>query len=442
METTTNLDLTCGLLGTQVPVKSGQITWKDGHTTILPAVYDDFAINVAAVDIPMITFIAQFPSSTPESTYVHHLTNVDLQSDTILDVVGEALSQNKPVVIRGVDHKDLGSQFTAGDLDEHFGISPNRAVCIHDLKARSNDHTMPTIPGTVASFCNSILDPTKIQCVLDLRLAHVSLPESLSKLDHGLVHGWNETMYDCPISSDVHPENFTVKGWGLLHHAGIYTGAHYDAEGTLTWIRMEVGVKYWVVFKPKTKHNNRLHLQQFACRLVDFDDQNLEWYREHCDIEVITLYAGDLLILPPGTVHAVYTPVASFATGGHFYHYGCMHLSELARYIDSDVGNSTTNQNLDHALETLRRMVIAIPRLSPRIMLFERSLLSICIMATKGEEYRAKGGSKHSVLDRETAQPSAEVSNAIFKKSVFAWASNRQGCTAEGIDKIYAIVVY
>jgi hypothetical protein len=71
--------------------------------------------------------------------------------------------------------------------------------------------------------------------------------------------------------------------------------------------------------------------------------------------------------MPPGMMHAVYTPVASFATGGHFYHYTCLHLTELARYIDAEVADSTTNQALEHALETLLRMLIMVPYLSPRI---------------------------------------------------------------------------
>jgi hypothetical protein len=82
----------------------------------------------------------------------------------------------------------------------------------------------------------------------------------------------------------------------------------------------------------------------------------------------LTLHTSHLFrILPPGTVHAVYTPVASFATGGHFYHYMCMHLTELSRYIDAEVADSTTNQDLEHALETLRRMMIMVPYLSPTI---------------------------------------------------------------------------
>jgi len=146
---------------------------------------------------------------------------------------------------------------------------------------------------------------------------------------------------------------------------------------------MEIGVKFWVVFRPKACYNNRQYLHRIASRITNLAN-NMHWLKKHCDAEVITIKAGDLLygtsyyilkyadayrcrIIPPGCLHAVYTPVASFSTGGHFYHYSCMHLTELARYIDTVDGDATTNQDLHHALETLRRMLIAIPRLSRSI---------------------------------------------------------------------------
>jgi hypothetical protein len=82
--------------------------------------------------------------------------------------------------------------------------------------------------------------------------------------------------------------------------------------------------------------------------------------------------------MPPGVVHAVYTPVASFATGGHFYHHSCMHLTELSRYIDAEVASSATNQTVDHALETLRRMVIMLPYLSTRLGMYFGHLCHLC----------------------------------------------------------------
>jgi hypothetical protein len=139
----------------------------------------------------------------------------------------------------------------------------------------------------------------------------------------------------------------------------------------------------WVYFRPRSRQNERSHLQNIATHLVNFTE-NVEWLKQHCDTEVITPLPGNILcrhslmyvlaltcqtisIQPPCMMHAVYTPIASFATGGHFYHYGCMHLTELARYIDIEVADSTTNQTLVHALETIRCMVIAIPYLSRHI---------------------------------------------------------------------------
>lgn len=121
---------------------------------------------------------------------------------------------------------------------------------------------------------------------------------SYRNLDHGLVYGWNQTAHSVPILSKVHPENFTVKGWAILHHAGYLTYPHHDAEGTLTWLRMEIGVKFWAVFRPKNNHHDRNHLQEFVTRLVDFTNHE-EWVRKHCDGEVIVLRPGDIVFVIP-----------------------------------------------------------------------------------------------------------------------------------------------
>ncbi|KAG2028812.1 hypothetical protein BDR03DRAFT_1019312 [Suillus americanus] len=413
MTETSHYDLTIGLLGTEVPKNSPVIKWKDGYTTILPAVFDDHNINVCAkVDIPIITYLAKCPVSTPDSLHITHISNNRIPATDLHDLVGDSLSQNKPVAIRGTGRHPVGEELTAEFLDQDYAISPNRAVWVHDVMARAIDHTKTTRPGVIKYFIESMKNPKTIQCVLDIPLVQVSLPDSLKNLDHGLAYGWNQTTYDVPIKSNVHPENFTVKGWALLHHAGFLTYPHRNAEGSLTWVRVEVGTQFWVVFRPKNRYHDRQHIQDVASRLRNFTE-NEAWIKAHCDAEVITLLPGDIIIIPPGQVHAVYTPVASFATGGHFYHYGCMHLTEISRYLDVVVGDCLTNQTLHIALETLRRMIIAIPRLSPRIPLFRRSLLALCIMVTQGKQYRAKGGPKSAVVDTETADLSTEIARAI-----------------------------
>ncbi|KAG1832554.1 hypothetical protein DFJ58DRAFT_848005 [Suillus subalutaceus] len=434
MSSDEQLDLTIGVLGTQVPATSKTITWNDGLRTVLPTICNESNKNLCdEVDIPLIKFMAQFPrSNTNNTAHVHMAPGGICQAPRVDAQLQEILGMNKCVVIKGVPHNPAGKTLTFEYLDAVFGISPHRPVCIHDMKKRCEDHVHPTITGSIGSFIESINDTTSIQCILDIPLAHVSLPDGLKCvatfwnvlhafltlririLDHGLVHGWNQTTHSVPIISKVHPENFTIKGWGLLHHAGFLTYPHHDAEGTLTWVRMEAGLKLWVIFRLKSRSTQRIHLQELAVKLTNYPVHK-DWLQRNCEGEVITLRPGDLLILPPGMVHAVYTPIPSFATGGHFYNYSCMHLTELSRYIDAEVAESTTNQALDHALETLRRMVIMIPYLSPRLTLRKRCLLSLCMMATRGRQYRAKGSSPHSVEDTETAEPSADISDIIFQ---------------------------
>ncbi|KAG2368455.1 hypothetical protein BDR07DRAFT_1478227 [Suillus spraguei] len=322
MTTPSDYDLTIGLLGKHVPLDSPTIMWEDGYVSILPAIYDDKKKNICDnVDIPIIKYLAHCPASAPDSQYVTHLSHNDLPEDNIHDIVSESLSQHKSVVIRGIGHPPMGEELTAEFLDRYYSISPDRIVWVHDVKARGVNHGQVTTASILKAFCEDIKNTEKIQCVTDIPLAQTALPDALRNLDHGIAHGWNETTYDVPITSNVHPENFTAKGWALLHHAGYLTYPHHDAEGSLTWVRMEVGVKFWVVFRPKDRQNDRKHLQDFALKLGNFTE-NQAWIRANCDAEVITLLPGDILIIPPGQVHAVYTPIASFATGGHFYHYG------------------------------------------------------------------------------------------------------------------------
>ncbi|KAG2045851.1 hypothetical protein BDR06DRAFT_1015241 [Suillus hirtellus] len=410
-----HLDLTTGVLGTQVPERSPTIKWPDGHITVLPAIYDRSNINLCdEVDIPLIKFMAQCPQSNAGSNRVSHMRHADLYSPNILNTIADSLSLNKCVAISGVPYKYPGKMITENYLDIEFGISPLRPVCIHDAHKRCDDHVNPTIDGNIHSFMKSIFDQTKIQCILDIPLAHISMPDTLTNLDHGLVHGWNQTTHCVPIRSYVHSDNFTTKGWGLLHHAGFLTYPHHDAEGTLTWVRMEAGIKFWVIFTLRGGENNRIGLQDLSVRLADYA-KHKSWIHKHCDGEVLTLLPGDMLILPPGVVHGVYTPVPSFAMGGHFYHYSCMHLTELSRYIDAEVGGSATNQAMDHALETLRRMVIMLPYLSPRIVLPRRSLLSLCMMACQGRQYRAAGSNAKSVEDTETAAPCFDIVQIVYQ---------------------------
>lgn len=64
--------------------------------------------------------------------------------------------------------------------------------------------------------------------------------------------------------------------------------------------------------------------------------------------------------MPPGTAHAVYTPVASFSRGGHLYKYDTMHYTQLSRHCDMKYGRFATNDVHHHTMEVLCRMVVTL----------------------------------------------------------------------------------
>jgi hypothetical protein len=127
-----NFDLTIGLLGRDVPLNSHTLYWKNGYKTVLPTVYDEHMVNVCAkVDIPIIKYLAQWPESSPHSIYTTHVTGRGNSTVNLHDVAGDALSQNKPIVIRGTGSYPASVQLTTDFLDRTYELSPHRAVWVH-----------------------------------------------------------------------------------------------------------------------------------------------------------------------------------------------------------------------------------------------------------------------------------------------------------------------
>jgi len=52
-------------------------------------------------------------------------------------------------------------------------------ITIVDVLQRYIDYVHPTSTGTIKSFFEAMDDPTHIQCILDIPLAQVSMPELL-----------------------------------------------------------------------------------------------------------------------------------------------------------------------------------------------------------------------------------------------------------------------
>lgn len=195
-----DLNLTIGVLGTNVPRSSQSITWRDGHKTVLPTVYDEFMLNICDhVDIPLVKYMAKLKPCESNSNHVLHLSGDTLHTIDAMAIVSQALCINRCVLIKGVPYNKPRDGLTIQYLDEQVGISPLRPVQIHgiiyfscsfsywltnivDIQARYNDHTDPIVFGNMRSFMESMNDTNKIQSILDIPLAQTTLPECLRQV--------------------------------------------------------------------------------------------------------------------------------------------------------------------------------------------------------------------------------------------------------------------
>ncbi|KAH0541821.1 hypothetical protein FGG08_003704 [Glutinoglossum americanum] len=94
-----------------------------------------------------------------------------------------------------------------------------------------------------------------------------------------------------------------VEKWHLLGQKGSGSIAHQDHCGFWTWIKVEKGRNLWLICQLSNDDQ-----EKFAKYGPTFTGG--KWF-------YTWLEAGDILIMPPGTVHAVFTPVDTLCTGGN-----------------------------------------------------------------------------------------------------------------------------
>ncbi|KAG1744241.1 hypothetical protein EDB19DRAFT_1827122 [Suillus lakei] len=268
-------------------------------------------------------------------------------------------------------------------------IRVNKAVIIWQVSA----------PEPAMLDLEYLKDHGRNPCTIDIAFGQGGLLLFLSNLDSGIINGWNQTTVDCPIGEKVHPDNFTIHSWALVHRPAYWTPPHYDSDGSVTFVQVETGEKKWGLWRPIDEDTiTRTNLSNIALTLLDIY-QNHNKIQENWHGEIVTLLPGDMLIQPPRQFYAVYTPVASFTTGGHFYNYEFMHLTELSHYIGHTQGKNLTNQVHKHSIETFQRMVINLP------------CISCCVSCNK---YVATGTQKPK-LKTNTAKLAHNIGNTIIK---------------------------
>ncbi|KAH0826479.1 hypothetical protein J3R83DRAFT_5482 [Lanmaoa asiatica] len=386
----THPDLVEGVLGVQVSQGSKAIEWKDGPKTVLPylpATSKGRVVNALQMDSAYVNDLASLPESMLSSSNVVYLPKSTECKELVGQIQGN-LAEGRTVVLKGYGSVN-GFEFSLKGLLEEFNCLPGRIIQAHDMRKRAKDPTNPHIKITVREFMEGVTDTTKAQVALDFPLWQMGLPDPLHKLDDGISTGFNQTHHLVDVEgSDLPPDTFLVSSWGLLHQAAIVTYPHHDAEGACTWVMPYNGCKVWTCIKVRSLFD-RKKLAGFLAKLANRENI-MSSFEDDVECETVYLYPGDLVVMPPGQMHAVYTPAACFCRGGHFFSYDALHLTEQSRNVDRLKGRYVTNQQHRGTLETLSRMVIALPIISESKTLYKRSLVALCGMVVYDGEYRSQ----------------------------------------------------
>ncbi|KAG6374579.1 hypothetical protein JVT61DRAFT_3933 [Boletus reticuloceps] len=320
----------------QVSSNALTVTWTSGQRTVLPYLEGRDKrrkrINLLQPEAEYVKDMTALPECRVSSDFVQ-LLDGNLPKSALLKAAREVLSLNKAVVIRGL--LDVtGFELSMDGLMDEFNTLPTRLVGIHDMRERSKKFNNPHVNTTVESLIKDINNPKVMWVVLNFPLPQLGAPNPLEKLDDGLCLGWAQTQNifsvdDQLLTGDV----WTVRSWGLVHHAGILTYEHHDAEGALTWAANMAGEKDWMLVSFK-ESPTREEMAERVKRLTNPSN----WLHEFTNlVEALMLHLrpSDAIIMPPGQIHGVFTPVASVCQGGHFFNLDAMHLTELSRFVDA-----------------------------------------------------------------------------------------------------------
>jgi hypothetical protein len=137
-----------------------------------------------------------------------------------------------------------------------------------------------------------------------------------------------------------------VEEWRLLSQKGSGTMTHQDHCGFWTWVMVEEGKKLWLICQMSGDDRKR-----FAEEGVAFTGGR--WI-------YVWLMPGDILIIPPGTVHVVFTPVDTLCVGGNAW--SQKRMGDTMRYMafekaHPNVTNDDEVVQLPELLEKVSRLI-------------------------------------------------------------------------------------
>ncbi|KAJ3996999.1 hypothetical protein F5050DRAFT_1807255 [Lentinula boryana] len=358
--------------GQQVHKSAEIIVWPCGWETVVPTAIQD-GVNVLEPDADCVRWMADprnaVPSECSNVKYLDKAAYGKKNKGALIDDIHKLNGQNYVVVVSGgVD--DHGKKFESyEDVKEEYSLAVDKSLDLqyYDLIKRAQDG--PTgyhIPTTVSDFIENINNTDIIGMILDIPICKQALPEPYNQIDDSAIAVQqmrsSQSAKVVGLNLTIHLQHLLSPTWALLHHAGTFTNAHQDADGfsvagQVLGDRDDPQPKMWALMSFKDPSVAAQAHEKIAQRISDLciyqndiaeDDENVRFWDDgiwqECEVEIIYLRPGDMFFQPPGALHLVYTPRACVASGGHFFCYHSMHLTEWTRKIQHYKSHTITNQ--------------------------------------------------------------------------------------------------
>ena len=361
----------------QYPEEFPTVVWSGGgYKTGLPYIRDpqNPLVNLLKNDETHVRHLSQ--TALVESDWVvyvkyeEHLHDVDLAKE-----IAENLQYGRTVVLKGHPYESAALNETS--LYCRFNLFGRDPVVVSDAACRLDNPTYPFVHMTLSQFCDGAKDNSRIQCILDVPTLDGERPRFLKFLDDGYTsYGRMDKRF--PARQHINVDVQKSASWSLLHQGLYHTYAHHDANGHATWTQVLSGYKFWVIVRPKNHQTDRNRHEIFNTtdKLMIAEPNEHGFYHTETDRVVIYAGPGDFIIMPPATLHEVFTPVPSVTIGGHFYTYNTLHLTELARSIDKGSMDKFTNQTTGIAGMTIMAMTSILPIMVDRGINFSSFLIT------------------------------------------------------------------
>ncbi|KJA23648.1 hypothetical protein HYPSUDRAFT_201093 [Hypholoma sublateritium FD-334 SS-4] len=320
--------------------------WARGYRTLLPDVKGPQARKDALVTVNEMRS-APYIRRDRETAGLEFVDEDPLNPIKIASTIEGHLSFQNVVVVSCPTLSRMS--FDMGLLHQQFALQPGELVSVSEHDSYSTKQMR--LGDYLSKYAKDGLS------VYDHPIRRGEIPLFVEHLDHGYWFGWGRQEPD----SDWPPtRTHTVERLHAsvqFYSSTLLRPRHWRelAPGCSVAIQVRAGIVVLRVFFPPPVELVKDRASH-SCAFDEMEESKLT-------SRVIELLPGETIIIPPGLIFDLYSPISSITTSTYFLNYHCFHLSEISKLRMK----SKRHYNLDRAevskaiYETTVRMVYSLP---------------------------------------------------------------------------------